>query len=197
MPVDADKGQRFVETMRGWLISLPHDLKILYEASTDENLERTHRELAVGAIIYVISPNDVLSDRGDYSSYADDCVVLRMALQTIARDAGEDAEFLKGRFAEFFASLDAELEICKPVMGDLYGWLQARATLLRDQQYKNQKIAKYLDDEEAGEALYEDGLAFGTAYPVDEKRIVDKFKKATTMLELLARKKSEEDKKRG
>ena len=82
-------------------------------------------------------------------------------------------------------------------MGDLYGWLQARAEHLRDQQYKNQKVAKYLDDEEAGEALYEDGLAFGTAYPVDEKRIVDKFKKATTMLELLARKKSEEDKKRG
>ena len=66
--MDADIGRRFVDTMRGWLISLPHDLKILYEATSDENLDRASRELATGAIIYVVSPCDfITSDRSDFS----------------------------------------------------------------------------------------------------------------------------------
>ena len=71
--MDADQERRFVDTMRGWLISLPHDLKILYEASTDENLDRKLRELALGAIFYVISPHDIVSDRKEFSTFADDC----------------------------------------------------------------------------------------------------------------------------
>jgi hypothetical protein len=64
--------------MRSWLISLPHDLKILYEATADPDLERASRELAVGAIIYCVSPSDyVSSDRSDFSSYADDCIMRR------------------------------------------------------------------------------------------------------------------------
>jgi uncharacterized membrane protein YkvA (DUF1232 family) len=195
--VDADETERrFVETMRGWLISLPHDLKILYEASTDENLDRKMRELAVGAIFYVISPHDVVSDRKEFSTFADDCIVLRLALQQIAREGGEDAEFLKGRFAEFFDELEGELAVCPGVMGELYTWLVDRIPQLPEQHYKSNKVAKYLDDEEAAEALYEDGIAFATAYPVDEKRLADKFKKASTILEVMARSKAEYDRKR-
>jgi uncharacterized membrane protein YkvA (DUF1232 family) len=193
--VDAETGRRFVETMRGWLISLPHDLKILYEASTDENLDRKMREIAVGAIMYVISPHDVVADRSDFASYADDCVVLRLALQQIVRESGEDAEYLVGRFSEFFESLDAELEACGPPMGELYTWLQAGVAQLPDQVYKGNKVAKYLDDEAAAESLYEEGLAFGTVYPVDEKRLADKFKKPATILEVLARRKADDDQK--
>jgi uncharacterized membrane protein YkvA (DUF1232 family) len=194
--VDADTGRRFVETMRGWLISLPHDLKILYEAAADENLEREVRELAVGAIVYVISPSDTIADRGDFSSYADDCILLRLALQRIIRDAGEDAEFLKSRFAEFFAALDDELNACKPALGDIFGWLDARVETLREQAYKGNKIARYIDDDDLAEKLYEDGLAFATVYPVDEKRLADKFKKASTILEVLEKRKSEEESKK-
>lgn len=195
--MDADTERRFVETMRGWLISLPHDLKILYEASADENLERKTRELAVGAIMYVISPNDVVADRQtEFASYADDCVVLRVALRDIIRTSGEDADFLKSRFAEFFETLDRELAEVGPPMGELYTWLEARVPHLPEQVYKGNKVGKYLDDDEAAESLYEDGLAFGTVYPVDEKRLADKFKKAATILEVIARKKAEEDKKR-
>src|SRR5436190_1861194 len=142
--------------MRGWLISLPHDLKILYEASTDENLDRKMRELAVGAIVYVISPNDVLSDRQEFSSYDDDCIMLRLALQRIVRDGGEDVELLRGRFGEFFDALEDELAACGPPMGELYAWLQARVDHLPELHYKGNKVGKYIDDEEAAEALYED-----------------------------------------
>jgi uncharacterized membrane protein YkvA (DUF1232 family) len=81
--------QQFVDTMSSWLISLPFDLKILYEAADDENLSREAREMAVGGIIYAISPNDAIADRHDsFVSYCDDCIVIRLALQTTAPRPG-------------------------------------------------------------------------------------------------------------
>jgi uncharacterized membrane protein YkvA (DUF1232 family) len=192
--VDAETERRFVDAMRGWLISLPHDLKLLYEASTDENLERKERELAVGAIFYVLTPSDQTS-ASDFTGYADDCVMVRLALQRIVKGAGEDAAYLTGRFPEFFEALERELDACGPAMGELYAWLQSRVDHLPELLYKGTKVAKVLDDDAAAESLYESGLAFGTAYPVDEKRLFDKFKKASTILEVIARRKSDEDMK--
>ena len=53
----------------------------------------------------------------------------------------------------------------------------------------------YLDDEEAAEYLYEDGLGFRTEYPVDEEDLADRFKKSSTILEVIQRRKAEEDRK--
>ena len=196
--MDADIEKRFVDTMRSWLVSLPHDLKILYEASSDENLERKIRELAVGAIIYVVSPNDFISsDRDDFAGYADDCLMLRLALQRLAKADDEDTEFFKSRFSEFFDTLDAELDECRPAMGELFDWLASRVDDLPALEYKGKKIAAYIDDDEASEFLYEDGLGFRTEYPVDEEDIHDRFKKASKIIEIIGRRKQEEDLKKG
>jgi uncharacterized membrane protein YkvA (DUF1232 family) len=183
--------------MRAWLISLPHDLKILYEATADENLDRAARELATGAIIYVISPTDFVSaDRSDFSGYGDDCIVMRMALRRIASKEDEDSQQFRDRFQDFFASIDDGLEVCKNAMGDLYGWLEARVNHLTELEYKSKKVPGYLDDDELSELLYEDGLVFATEYPVDEDDLADRFKKASTILEVIQRRKAEEDRKK-
>ena len=195
--MDADIARRFVDTMRGWLISLPHDLKILYEATSDENLDRASRELATGAIIYVVSPSDfITSDRSDFSGYADDCLILRLALGRIVANKDEDSEQFRERFADFFASLPDELGVCKKAMGELYSWLDSLVDGLPRLEYKGKKVAVYLDDDEASEMLYEDGLAFATDYPVDEDDLSDRFKKASTIIDVIQKRKVEEDKKR-
>lgn len=195
--MDAEIGRRFVETMRAWLISLPHDLKILYEASADENLDRAARELATGAIIYIISPTDFISsDRSDFSGYADDCVILRLTLRRIAAKEDEDSKQFRDRFEDFFGPLDEELDVCKQAMGELYTWLASRVDHLVEQEYKSKKVPGYVDDEELSELLYEDGLVFATEYPVDEDDLADRFKKASTITEVLQRRKAEEDRKK-
>lgn len=195
--MDAEIGRRFVETMRAWLISLPHDLKILYEASADENLDRAARELATGAIIYIISPTDFISsDRSDFSGYADDCVILRLTLRRIAAKEDEDSKQFRDRFEDFFGPLDEELDVCKQAMGELYAWLASRVDHLVEQEYKSKKVPGYVDDEELSELLYEDGLVFATEYPVDEDDLADRFKKASTITEVLQRRKAEEDRKK-
>jgi uncharacterized membrane protein YkvA (DUF1232 family) len=182
--------------MRTWLISLPHDLKILYEAAADANLDRPARELAVGAIIYTVSPTDFISaDRQDFSGFADDCIMLRLTLRRIMATGDEDCDQFKSRFPEFFESLEEELEVCREAMGELFEWLDSRVDTLRALEYKGKRVATFLDDAEASEFLYEDGLGFATEYPVDEEDLSDRFKKASTIIEVIQRRKQEEDRK--
>ncbi len=184
---------RFVELFKSWLVSLPHDLKIAFEAMDDENLPRSSREVAVGAIMFVVSPNDFVSDRNEaVASFADDALLLRLALRTVVNESGEDGTAFAGRFPELFEGLDADLEVCRSVMGELMTWIEKKVDGLRNQIYKGKKIKAWIEDDEAREELYEDGLGFRTDYPVDDKIIGDKLKKASTVTDVLRRRKAEE-----
>jgi uncharacterized membrane protein YkvA (DUF1232 family) len=188
---------KFVEVVRDWLVSLPHDLKIAFDAMDDENLPRSVREVAAGVIAYIVSPNDFIGDRNDaVVSYADDAVLLRLAL-TKALGKGEDEQAFRDRFPELFDGLDENLSLCKSVMGELMTWLENKVPTLPTMDYKGKKITKYLDDGEARELLFDDGLVFRTDYPVDEKTIGDKLKKATTITEVMKRKQAEESRTKG
>lgn len=188
---------KFVELVREWLVSLPHDLKIAFDAMDDENLPRPVREIAAGVVAYVVSPNDFVADRNDaVVSFADDAVLLRLALQK-ALGPGEDEQAFRERFPELFEGLEDNLTLCKSVMGELMVWLESKVKGLPTTDYKGKKIAKYLDDDEAREQLFEDGLVFRTDYPVDEKTITDKLKKATTITDVMRRRRDEEARTKG
>lgn len=197
MTVSAAAESKFVELVRGWLVSLPHDLKIAFDAMDDENLPRPVREVAAGVVAYVVSPNDFISDRNDaVVSFADDALLLRLAL-TKALGKGEDEQAFRDRFPELFDNLDENLGLCKSVMGDLMTWLEGKVPNLATIEYKGKKATKYLDDEELREQLFDDGLVFRTDYPVDEKTIADKLKRATTVTEVMKRRKDEEARAKG
>jgi uncharacterized membrane protein YkvA (DUF1232 family) len=186
---------KFVELVRSWLVSLPHDLKIAFDAMDDENLPRAVREIATGAAIYVVSPND--GDRNDLVvSYADDAVLLRLALHK-ALGKSEDEQAFRDRFPELFENLEDNLKLCKSVLGDLMTWLESKVGNLKAIDYKGKKAPAYLDDDEAREQLFDDGLVFRTDYPVDEKTIGDKLKKAATVIDVMKRRKADEARAKG
>lgn len=178
-------------------MSLPHDLKIAFDAMDDENLPRPVREVAAGVVAYVVSPNDFIADRNDaVVSFADDALLLRLALAK-ALGAGEDEQAFRDRFPELFEGLDENLTLCKSIMGDLMTWLEGKVPNLATIEYKGKKATKYLDDDELREQLFDDSLVFRTDYPVDEKTITDKLKKATTITEVMKRRKDEEARTKG
>jgi len=184
---------RFVELVRSWLVSLPHDLKIAFEAMDDENLPRPARELAAGAIIYVVSPNDFVSDRNDaVASFVDDALILRLVLRKILVKGEADAQTLRDRYPELFGTLETDLDLCQVAMGDLMTWLDAKVDGLKNLEHKSKKTVAFLDDDEAREELFEDGLGFRTDYPIDEETIGDKLKKASTVTDVMKRRRAEE-----
>jgi uncharacterized membrane protein YkvA (DUF1232 family) len=184
---------RFVALVRSWLVSLPHDLKIAFEAMDDENLSRQAREIAAGSVIYVVSPNDSITDRTEsVASFVDDAILLRLALRKILTRGEPDAQAFRDRFPEMFESLETDLELCKTAMGDLFVWLENKVNGLPNLEHKGRKTPKYLDDEESREELFEDGLVFRTDYPIDEETIGDKLKKASTVTDVMKRRRAEE-----
>ncbi len=188
---------KFVELVRSWLVSLPHDLKIAFDAMDDENLPRQVREIATGVAIYVVRPNDSMSDKNDVIvSYTDDAVLLRLALHK-ALGKGEDEQAFRERFPELFENLEEDLGLIKSVMGDLMTWLEGKVPSLKTIDYKGKKAPVYLDNDEARELLFEDGVVFRTDYPVDEKTIGDKLKKAATVIEVMKRRKADEARAKG
>ncbi len=163
----------------------------------DENLPRPVREVAAGVVVYVVSPNDFIADRNDaVVSFADDAMLLRLALAQ-ALGAGEDEQAFRARFPELFENLEENLSLCKSIMGDLMTWLESKVPNLPKLDYKGKKVQKYLDDDESREQLFDDGLVFRTDYPVDEKTIADKLKKASTVTEVMKRRKDEEARTKG
>ncbi len=164
----------------------------------DENLPRNARELAVGTIIYIVSPHDSVSDRNEsIVSFADDAMLLRLGLKKLVQLGAEDGESFRDRYDELFEGLDDQLNLCSSVMGDLMTWLAGKVDTLRNLDYKGKKIKAYLDDDEAREQLFDDGLVFRTNYPVDETTINDKLKKASTITDVLRRRKAEEARAKG
>jgi uncharacterized membrane protein YkvA (DUF1232 family) len=188
---------KFVELVRNWLVSLPTDLKIAFDAMDDENLPKSVRETAAGLVAYVISPNDSVADRNAaIVSYADDAVLLRLTLSK-ALGQGEDEQAFRDRYPELFENLADDLALCKTVMGELMTWLEAKIPTLPTIDYKGKKIAKLLENETTREQFYDDGLVFRTDYPVDEKTITDKLKKSTTILDAMTRRRQEEARAKG
>ena len=166
-----DSGEQFLSTLGGCLISLPYDLRVLFEAMSQEDLDRANREMVTGAIMYILSHNDAAPTDQPHLAFADDVVLLRLALKRVAARGDEVTQAFTERFPEQFESLDEDLNVFRGYLGDTYRWLEAKIEGLPKMVYKGKRVKDYLDDEDAGTFLYDAGLSFNTDYEVDEEAI--------------------------
>lgn len=187
--------RRFLETLSSGLASLPFDLKVLFEAKDDPDLDRRARDVACGAILYVLSGADVVGEK-TIIGYCDDVILVRLALKAISETGGEAASAFCERFAEQFSNLDEQLVCFREFLGpELYGWLQTKATGLPNLVYRSKKVHAYIDDEENAADLYEQGLTFQTDYDITEAVLADKFKQVKPVVDHLQKRKTEESRR--
>jgi hypothetical protein len=192
--MDKDNERTFLETISKALVSLPFDLKVLLEAVADSDLEREVREVAAATVVHVITPKDGNVDAP--LRFSEDVVQLRLALAKVAADGGEGAPAFRERFAEDFARFDEELALFKQVLGDdIIEWLDSRWSALLKAVYSKKKIPMFVDDEEVGTFLYDEGLRFGTLYPITEKSLAGRVKQVQPFVDHLARKRDQDKRK--
>jgi hypothetical protein len=192
--MDKDQERSFLETLARALVSLPFDLKVLLEAVSDPDLEHEVREIAAAAVVYILSSREGNVD--PYLRYGEDAIMLRLAGKRVAEDGGEGAAAFRQRFAEELARLGGELAMIERALGPaLMGWLDSRWSSLRKAAYARKKISVFVDDQEVGTFLYDDGLKFGTNYPISEKSLAGRLKQAQPLVDHL-QKKWEQDKKK-
>jgi hypothetical protein len=192
--MDKELERRFLETISRTLVSLPFDLKVLLEAVADSDLEHGTRELAASTVVHVITPKD-----GNVEApvrFSEDVVLLRLALARIAAEGGEGAPAFKERFAEDYGRIDEELALFREVFGDeVVDWLDSRWATLGKAVYAKKKIPQFVDDEEVGTFLYDEGLQFGTNYPITEKSLAGRVKQVQPFIDHLTRKRDQDKKK--
>src|SRR5262249_8922162 len=157
----------FLEKVSEYLLSLPFDLKILQEAVTDPDLDKEAREIAAGAIIHTIQPQE-----GEgLLRFADDVLVVRAAFQRIVADGSEGAKAFRDRFGEVYDKLDDDCTVFGDYLGELWPWLTSKLSGFPKLVLKGKKPAQYIDDDEAATLLYEEGLEFQTNYDVKEEHV--------------------------
>ena len=192
--MDKDQERSFIETLARALVSLPFDLKVLLEAVSDPDLEHDAREIAAAAVVYIISPRE--GNVEPYLRYGEDAIMLRLAAKHILKEGGEGAPSFRERFSEELGRFSEELTGFERALGAaLIGWLDGRWTFLRRATYARKKLSLFVDDQEVGTFLYDDGLKFGTHYPISEKSLAGRLKQAQPVLDHL-HKKWEQDKKK-
>jgi uncharacterized protein YbdZ (MbtH family) len=192
--MDKDQERSFLETLARALVSLPFDLKVLLEVVSDPDLEHEVREIAAAAVVYIIPPRE--GNIEPYLRYAEDAIVLRLAAKRVVENGGESAPAFRERFAEEFGRFSSELAVFERACGKaLVAWFDSRWTTLRKAAYARKKISQFVDDQEVGTFLYDEGLKFGTNYPISEKSLVGRLKQAQSVLDHL-QKKWDQDKKK-
>ena len=192
--MDKEIERAFLETISKALVSLPFDLKVLLEAVSDLDLEREVREIAAATVVHVITPKD-----GNVEAplrFSEDVVQLRLAMAKIVAGGGEGAPAFRERFAEDYAHLDDDMKLLRQTLGDeTVDWLDSRWGALLKAVYAKKKIAMFIDDEEVGTFLYDEGLRFGTLYPITEKSLAGRVKQVQPFVDHLARKRDQDKRK--
>jgi hypothetical protein len=192
--MDKDLERRFLETLSRALVSLPFDVKVLLEAVSDPELEHAVREIAAATVVHVISPKE-----GNVEApvrHAEDVLLVRLAFTKIGAEGGEGAAAFRDRFAENYGRLDEELALFRESLGsDIIDWLDSRWGALLKAVYAKKKIPMFVDDEEVGTFLYDEGLRFSTEYPITEKSLAGRVKQAQPFIDHLSRKRDQDRKK--
>ncbi len=192
--MEKDLERSFLETLARGLVALPFDLKVLLEAVSDPDLEHDAREVAAAATVYIISPRE--GGVEPYIRYSEDLMILRLALRKVMAEGGEGAPAFQDRFSEDLSRFASDLDLIERVCGkDLLAWLDSKWASLRKAVYARKKISMFVDDQEIGTFLYDEGLKFGTNYPITEKSLAGRLKQVQPVLDHLQRK-WEQDKKK-
>lgn len=187
----AEQERRFLSIVGGYLVSLPFDLKVLQEAVTDENLDRAARDMAAGAIVHALLPQE-----GDkLLAYVDDVLLVRAALRAVADQGGDGGADFRQRFAEVYENLDDEIAVLSSVLGDTWTWLAGKVPGFSRLMYKGRRATQYVDDDEGQSLLFDEGLEFQTNYAVTEEQVRNRLRRLDQVTELLARKRADEARK--
>ena len=186
-------GREFLTRVSEYLVTFPFDLKILQEAITEPDLERSARELAASVLIGSLSPQEGSGPE----RFVDDVVLLRITLSRIAKEGGEEAAGFCTRFGEVYSKLDDDLRVFEQSLGpELWSWLSARPASFCRLPLKGKRASQYVDDQSCWDQLYEDGVDFQTNYDVTEAQIQNKLRRPEQLIEILQRRHAEDIKKR-
>jgi hypothetical protein len=183
----------FLSKLSEYLLSLPFDLKILQEAASNLDLHPAARELAAGAIMHTLLPQE---GEGPLR-FADDVLLVRAAFAAVRAKGGEAFAPFRERFPEVYEKLDDDVQVFEEQLGELWRWLSGKIETFGRINFKGKRAAQYVENEDNLSLLYDEGLEFETNYNVSEEQVRNRLRRVEQVLELLTKRHAEDLKKIG
>ncbi len=181
----------FLSTVSEYLVSLPFDLKILQEAASDLDLDKAAREVAAGAIVYTLQPQE---GEGPLR-FADDVLIVRAAFAAVRAKGGDQIAAFRDRFPEVYDKLDEDVALFERFLGPLWSWLVGKIETFPKLLLKGKRATQYTANEEGLALLYDEGLEFQTNYNVTEEQVRNKLRRAEQIVEMLNKRHADDLKK--
>src|SRR5688572_6901793 len=138
--MSASVDSTLLERVSEYLLSLPYDLKILQEAITDPDLDKSVRLVAAGAVLPTLLPQ---AGEPGPPRYAADVLSVRGALAEVGRGDREGAAGCRGRFAaEVYSRIDEDVKLFSSYLGAIWPWLTGKLTGFQKLALKGKKATQ-------------------------------------------------------
>jgi uncharacterized membrane protein YkvA (DUF1232 family) len=189
------KEQRFLNRLRETMIALPYDLKILFSIISDADQSDEVRRIAVGTVMYVVGPSDLIPDHVVPVGYVDDALVLWLAFDELRK---QDPRIIEahGGHEGFVATVESTAQVFREYLGPICDWLAAKIPGLARQVYKGKGADHYIHDSEGADFLYNEAQAFTSDFDLDEEYLGLKLNRGKQVIDALSRKQAEESLRR-
>jgi len=130
----------------------------------DEEVAQDARSIALGTIIYIVSPLDIIPDTIPDIGFVDDVIVVRCALEVIAERSGEKIGLYQSKYPHVFSQLPEELQILKSTLGGIYRWLRGKVEASGHIRYKGMSALEILRSRRDMENLCEESMVLVANY---------------------------------
>lgn len=167
----AATGENFFEMLVRWLVSLPTDIKILIEMIGDDELDMKARSLAVGTIVYVLAPIDLIPEKIPVLGYVDDVVVLHIAVALVVQIDPNRGRYYREKYPQTFETLDQQIELLRATLGALYSWLTALVENLVKRRFRDQAAEDVIGSENLQEDMFDAAMEYAADVNVDAETI--------------------------
>lgn len=130
-----------------WLGTLPQDLKdFIHVVCDDPELDDELRLGAADAVLYTLTPGDVVPDSMGPLGYVDDALALRVVLGAIAEKAPARFAHYQERLPEMTGSLTAELDAARELLGADLDAFQRRVFAQEKIEWRGKTAREALED---------------------------------------------------
>lgn len=150
----------FIKLIKKWLMDMGVNAKLFDELSGDETLPMLARALAVGVLLYLDAPKDLIPEKLRIIGLIDDMLVMIAGLVIIVPQIPEDKLPYYRKQYETVEKIEEYEQIVKATLGILWERLTRFVETLRNRTYKNKTTEEVVLSDELREALFDDTMIF-------------------------------------
>ena len=143
---------KYIDKMRKWIDTFADDVEVVKKIVESEKAAPEARQLAAGALNYLVTRMDLIPDWEETCGVIDDAMILRVATMLAAE---KELGNLDGATTQKVGRLCNEAEVVHEFLGDeLYPRLKKFTQDLIGKEVRGRKAATVVDDLKQRKALY-------------------------------------------